>query len=139
MINDTLHRGSESGPTRAYQGLPIGPAEVRAGIAREVGALADLGLSASEALARAIAVTASRIRNAPVLAERQAHDGRCYACSKPLDGTRPEVAILQAKGGGPLWMHGGECHEMHSRRRAALVDEIMVAAGYGPGDRTEAA
>ena len=114
----------------------VPPVTVRLGIAREVGALADLGLPASEALARAIAVTANKIRNSSVLVERQVHDGRCYACGGPLDGSRPEIAVVQAKGGAHLWMHAGECHAVHSRRRAALVDEIMVGAGYGPGDRT---
>ena len=111
--------------------MPISPADIRAGVARELQALAEDGRTGPDALRDAIAVTAAKIRNAPALNERQAHDGRCHACGKPLDGTWPEVAILQAKGGGHLWVHAGDCHSEHSRRRAALVEEIMAAAGYG--------
>ena len=111
--------------------LPISPADVRAGVARELRALAVLGRTGPDALRDAVAITAAKVRNAPALTERQAHDGRYHTCGEPLDGTWPEVAILQAKGGGHLSVHAGECHSEHSRRRAALVEEIMTAAGYG--------
>lgn len=110
----------------------IVPADVRAGVARELRSLKAMGRSGAAALWDAIAITAAKIRNAPVLVEHQAHAGLCHACGEPLDGTRPEVAVMQAKGGGHLWLHSGECHEVHRRRRAALVDDIMRAAGYGP-------
>ncbi len=111
--------------------LPIPADAVHAGVNRELRALAGLGRSGPAVLSDAIAITAAKIRNSPALVERQTHDGRCHTCDQPLDGTWPEVAILQAKGGGHLWMHAGECHDEHSRRCAALVDRIMAAAGYG--------
>ncbi len=110
--------------------LPIGPDEVRAGVARELQSLADLGLSEAAALVRAVEITTAKIRNSPVLVERQVHDGRCHVCGDALDDTRPVVAVMQAKG-GPLWLHHGACCLEHSRRRAALVDSIIAAAGYG--------
>ena len=110
--------------------------DVRAGLARELRALEELGRTGPEAVRDAIEITAAKIRNAPVLAEHQAHAGLCHACGEPLDGGRPEVAVMQAKGGGHLWVHGGECHEAHSRRRAEMVDRIMRAAGYGADQRT---
>lgn len=131
-VSDTAPGAAESTPTNPYQPHPIGPDEVRAGIARELHSLADLGLPAPDALARAIAVTAAKIRNSPVLVERQAHPGRCHACDGPLDDARPVVAVMQAKGGGPLWLHHGACCLEHSRRRVALVDGIMASAGFGP-------
>ncbi len=119
-------------------GAIISPADVRAGVARELRALADLGLSDAAALACAVEITAGKVRNSPVLVERQAHDGRCHVCDGPLDDTQPVVAVMQAKG-GPLWLHHGACCLEHSRRRAALVAEIMRAAGYGAGAEGEAA
>ncbi len=118
-------------PTTPYDPLPIGPDEVRAGVARELHALADLGLSDAAALTRAVEITAAKIRNSPVLVERQVHDGRCHACGDALDDSRPIVALMQAKGGRVLFVHHGGCCLEHSRRRAALVDRIMTAAGYG--------
>ena len=100
--------------------LPISPADVRAGVACELRALAVLGRTGPDALRDAVAITAAKVRNAPALNEQQAHNGRCHVCGEPLDGTRPEVAIPQAKGDGHLWVHAGECHSEHSRRRAAL-------------------
>ena len=127
--------GGGGAPGKSDQGgveqNPIPAADVKAGIERELRALAGLGRSGSDALRDAVAIVAGKIRNAPALVERQAHDGRCHACSEPLDETRPVVAVMQAKGGGCLWVHGGECHAEHSRRRAALVNGIMAAAGYG--------
>ncbi len=117
----------------------ITPADVRIGVARELRALAEDGRDGPSALRAAIAITAAKIRNSPVMVERQAHDGRCHTCGEPLDSTWPEVAILQAKGGGHLWMHAGECHDEHSRHCAALVDRIMAAAGYGISQAGEAA
>ncbi len=119
--------------------LPISPDDVRAGISRELHALADLGLSDAAALVRAVEITAGKIRNSPVLIERQIHAGQCHACNGPLDDTRPMVAVLQAKGGSPLWLHHGACCLEHSRRRAALVSKIMRAAGYGAEAEGEAA
>ena len=117
----------------------ISPADVRAGVARELRALAADGRHGSEALRDAIAITAAKIRNAPALVERQAHPGRCHACGEPLDDAHPVVAVMQAKGGGSLWLHHGECCDEHSQRRAALVDRIMAAAGYGVEAKGEAA
>ena len=108
----------------------ITPADVRAGVAREMRALAEDGREGPDALQDAVEITRAKIRNAPALAERQANDGRCHACGEPLDGSRAEVAVLNP-GGRALHMHGGACHQAHSRRRAALVDRIMAAAGYG--------
>ena len=110
----------------------IVPADVRAGVARELRSLKAMGRSGAAALRDAIAITAGKIRNAPALVEHQAHAGLCHACGEPLDGTRPEVAVMQAKGGGYLWIHGGECHEAYGLRRTALVNDIMKGAGYGP-------
>ncbi len=131
-ISDTSHGRAVDTPTNPYEPPPIGPDEVRAGVARELHALADLGLPDAVALARAVEITEAKIRNSPVLVERQAHDGRCHACGESLDGTRPEIAVMQAKGAGRLWLHSGTCHAEHSRRRVAQVDDIMAMAGYGP-------
>ena len=120
-------------------GAAITPADVRAGVARELRALAGDGRRSSDALRDAIAITAAKIRNAPVLIERQAHPGLCHACGDALDDGRSVVAVLQAKGGGALFLHHAECCVEHSRRRAALVDRIMVAAGYGAEAKKEAA
>ena len=117
----------------------ITPADVRAGVARELRALEALGRTGPDALRDAIEITAAKIRNAPALVEHQAHAGLCHACGEPLDGTRPEVAVMQAKGGGHLWLHGGECHEAYGLRRTALVDDIMRGAGYGPEAEGKAA
>lgn len=118
---------------------PISEGDFRAGIERELRTLAGLGRSGPDALRDAIAIVAGKIRNSSVLVERQAHDGRCHACGGSLDETRPVVAVMQAKGGGCLWVHGGECHAEHSRRRAVLVDGIVAAAGYGADRMGEAA
>jgi hypothetical protein len=89
-----------------------------------------MGRSGSGSLRDAIAITAGKIRNAPALVEHQADAGKCHARGEPLDGTRPEVAVMQAKGGGHLWIHGGECHEAYGLRRIALIDDIMKGAGW---------
>ncbi len=115
--------------------LPILPSDVRAGVERELRALAEDGCTGPDALRDAIVITRSKIRNSPVLGERQSHDGRCHVCGSVLDDARPVVAVMQAKGGRRLWLHS-ECHAEHSRRTAALVDSIMAAAGYG-ADRRE--
>ena len=119
--------------------IPILEADVRAGVAREMNALAADGRHGPDALRDAIAITAAKIRNAPAMVERQAHPGRCHACDEPLDEAHPVVAVMQAKGGGPLWLHHGACCEEHSRRRVALVDEVMRAAGFGAEVKGEAA
>jgi len=115
--------------------LPILPSDVRAGVERELRALAEDGCTGPDALRDAIVITRSKIRNSPVLGERQSHDGRCHVCGSALDDARPVVAVMQAKGGRRLWLHS-ECHAEHSRRTAALVDSIMAVAGYG-ADRRE--
>lgn len=117
----------------------ITSAHVRAGVARELRVLAEVGVTGPEAMRRSVEITAAKIRNSPVLVERQAHDGQCHACGQSLDDARPVVAVLQAKGGGHLWVHGDECHDAHRRRRATLVDRIMAAAGYGAETTREAA
>ncbi|WP_237482649.1 hypothetical protein [Lichenibacterium dinghuense] len=137
-FSDTSHERAEKPPPTPSDPLPIGFGEVRAGITRELHALADLGLSDAAALARAVEITAAKIRNSPVLVERQAHDGQCHACGQSLDDARPVVAVMQAKVGS-LWVHGGECHDAHRRRRATLVDRIMRSAGYGAETSGEAA
>ncbi len=119
--------------------LPISPSDVLAGVERELRALAEDGREGPDALRDAIAITAAKIRNAPAMAERQVHVGFCHACGDALDDSRPVVAVLQAKGGGPLWLHHGACCLEHSRRRAALVAEIMMRAGYGAEATGEAA
>lgn len=111
--------------------LPISEVEVRAGVARELRALADLDRTGPDALRDAIEITAAKIRNSAALAESQAMDGRCHVCRGPLDGTQPEVAVMQGHPGKPLHIHA-KCHAEHKARRTALVDEIMKAAGYGP-------
>lgn len=111
--------------------LPISPADVRAGVARELRALGDLGRTGPDALRDAIEIVAAKIRNSAALVESQSMDGRCHVCREPLDGTRPEVAVMQGKPGSPLHIHS-VCHADHKARRTALVDRIMAAAGYGP-------
>lgn len=118
-------------------GSAITPADVRVGVAREIRALAGVGVTGPEAHRRALAIVAGKIRNSPALAERQAHAGRCHQCNEALDDTRAVVAVLG--GAGRLWLHGGECHDAFGRRRAALVERIMWAAGYGATVEGEAA
>ena len=110
--------------------LPIPPEKVRAGVERELRALADLGREDPDALRDAIAITAAKIRNSEALVERQVHDGRCHVCGHPLDDTLPVISVLTGRPGAHLHLHLG-CHAEHVRRRAALVDKIMAAAGYG--------
>ena len=111
--------------------LPISPDDVRAGVARELRTLADLDRTGPDALRDAIEIVAAKIRNSAALVESQSMDGRCHVCRAPLDGTRPEVAVMQGKPGSPLHIHS-VCHADHKTRRTALVDRIMTAAGYGP-------
>ena len=111
-------------------GPVISPADVRAGVARELRVLAEDGREGPGALRDAIAITAAKIRNAEALAERQAHGGRCHVCDEALDDSAPVVAVLSWSRGGPLHLHWG-CCEAYSARRAALVERIMAAAGYG--------
>ena len=111
--------------------LPISEVEVRAGVKRELRALGDIGRTGPDALRDAIEITAAKIRNSAALAESQSMDGRCHMCQDPLDGTRPEVAVMQGKPGSPLHIHSA-CHADHKARRTALVDKIMAAAGYRP-------
>ena len=120
------------------QPLPISPADVRAGVARELRALAEVGREGPKALRDAIEITQGKIRNSPALAERQANGSACSVCSRPLDDSLPEIAVLTAKRGSVLLMHAG-CHGPYEVRRMTLVDQIMAEAGYGPGDRTETA
>ncbi len=110
--------------------LPISADDVRAGVARELRALAEDGREGPGALRDAIAITAAKIRNAEALAERQAHGGRCHVCNEPLDDALPVVAVLSGKPGRVLHMHAG-CCPSYTARRIALVDRIMAAAGYG--------
>ena len=116
----------------------IPPEHVRLGVERERHFLADLGITGPEAERRAVAITAGKIRNSALLAERQAHDGQCHVCGGALDDRAPTIAVLS---GGPrahLFMHAG-CHGAYRARRAALVEAIMRAAGYGAGTNGEAA
>ncbi len=109
--------------------FPISPADVRAGIERELRALAVLGRAGPDAERDAIEITQAKIRNSPALIERQPANGRCHVCQELLDGSRPEIAILQPKPGEALHMHA-DCHNEHSRRRSDLVGRIMAAAGF---------
>ena len=118
--------GNEVGP--AGRSVPISPADVRAGVARELRALEALGRTGPDALRDAIEIAVAKIRNSAALVETQAADGRCHVCREPLDGARPEVAVMQGHPGKPLHMHAG-CHADHKARRTALVDRIMEAAG----------
>ena len=116
--------------------FPISPADVRAGVARELRALAEVGREGPEALRDAIEITQGKIRNSPALAERQANGSACCVCNAPLDDSLPEIAVLTAKRGLVLWMHAG-CHGAYEVRRMTLVDQIMAEAGYGPGEWAE--
>ena len=110
--------------------LPISPADVRAGVERELRALADLGRSGPDTLRDAIEITRAKIRNSAALVERQPADGRCHVCRGSLDDSRPEVSVMQGKPGLPLHMHA-DCHAEHKRRRTEIVDRIMAAANLG--------
>ncbi|MGI3903036.1 MAG: hypothetical protein ACRYGP_30230 [Janthinobacterium lividum] len=110
--------------------LPISPSDVRAGVARELRALAEDGREGPGALRDAIAITAAKIRNSEALAERQAHGGRCHICDEPLDDSAPVVAVLSWSRGGALHLHAA-CHDAYRARRTALIDRIMACAGYG--------
>ena len=110
--------------------LPISPSDVRAGVARELRALAEDEREGPAALRDAIAITAAKIRNSETLAERQAHGGRCHVCDEPLDDSAPVVAVLSWIRGGALYLHAG-CHDAYRARRTDLIDRIMASAGYG--------
>ena len=116
--------------------LPISPTDVRAGVARELRALADLDRTGPDALRDAIEITAAKVRNSAALAESQAMDGRCHVCRETLDGTKPEVALMQGGASTRLHIHSA-CHAAHKARRTALVDRIMTAAGYGAAPTTK--
>lgn len=116
----------------------ITAADVRAGVARELRALAEDGREGPTALRDAIEITRAKIRNSEALAERQAHTGQCHVCCAALDDAAPVVAVLSGSRGGALYLHAG-CHDAYRARRAALVDRIMAAAGYGAETDGEAA
>ncbi|RYC29642.1 hypothetical protein D3273_22790 [Lichenibacterium minor] len=115
--------------------LPISPSDVCAGVARELRALAEDGREGPAALRDAVEITRAKIRNSEVLAERQAHGGRCHVCDGSLDDSAPVVAVMTGRRGAHLHLHAG-CCAAHSVRMTALVDRIMVAAGYGADERT---
>ena len=125
--------GSEVGP--AGHSSPISPSDVRAGVARELRALADLGRTGPAALRDAIEITVAKIRNSAALAESQWNGSRCHVCNDSLNDDRAVVAVMQGHPGKPLHMHTG-CHAEHKARRTALVEEIMRAAGYETDQRT---
>ena len=108
--------------------LPISPSDVRAGVERELRALAEDGREGPTALRDAIAITAAKIRNSEALAERQAHGGRCHLCDGPLDDSAPVVAVMTGRRGAHLHLHA-RCCPAYTARRIALVDQIMAAAG----------
>lgn len=115
--------------------LPIAPNQVRAGVERELRALAEDGRTGPDAERDAIEITRAKIRNSEALAERQADAGRCHGCGGVLDDSLPVVSVLTGKRDTVLILHAG-CHGEHSLRIAALVERIMAAAGYG-ADRRE--
>ena len=116
--------------------LPISPDDVRAGVVREMRSLAEDGREGPGALRDAVEIARAKIRNSEVLAERQAHGGRCHVCDGPLDDSAPVVAVLTGKRGAHLHLHAG-CHDAYRARRVALVDRIMRSAGYGPASDEE--
>ncbi|RYC31392.1 hypothetical protein D3273_13465 [Lichenibacterium minor] len=118
--------------------LPISPADVRAGVERELRALAEDGREGPAALRDAVEITRAKVRNSEALAERQAHGGRCHVCDGPLDDSAPVVAVLSGRRGAPLFMHAA-CCPAYTTRRTVLVDKIIVAAGYGAEAEGEAA
>lgn len=117
---------------------PIPLATVRAAVEREVRALAEDGRGGPAALRDAIAITAAKIRNSEALAERQAHGGRCHVCDEAFDDSLQVIAVLSWSRGSPLHLHT-KCHHTYSARRIALVDQIMVAAGFGAAEMEAAA
>jgi hypothetical protein len=120
------------GPAAAGRSVPLSPTDVRAGVARELRALADLGRAGPDALRDAVEITAAKIRNSAALAESQWNGSRCHVCDDSLNDDRVVVAVMQGHPGKPLHMHAG-CHAEHKARRTAIVDGIMTAAGYGAG------
>ena len=115
--------------------LPISEVEVRAGVARELRALAEDGREGPGALRDAVEITRAKIRNSEALVEHQAHGGRCHVCDEPLDDSASVVAVLSGKRGAPLFMHAA-CCPAYTARRVELVNRIMAAAGYGSDERT---
>ncbi len=111
-------------------GSTISPFDVRAGVARELRALADDGREGPAALRDAVEITQAKIRNSEALAERQTNGASCHVCDEPLDDSAPVIAVLSGKPGAHLFLHAG-CHDDYRARRTALVDRIMAAAGYG--------
>ena len=122
----------------ASEPLPISSADVRAGVERELRALAVLGRTGAAAQRDAIEITRAKVRNAPVLAERQLDGGRCHVCEEVLDDALPVIAILTGKSGAHLFVHS-KCHDEHRRRVSALVERVMAGAGYGADEPTGAA
>ena len=108
------------------------PAVIRSAVDRERRAFAGLGQFGPEVEHEAIAITRTKPGNAPDLAELQMSPAPCHACGGPLDDTRPVIAVTTGRPRSPLWLHGGACHDAHRRRRAARVDALMTAAGFGP-------
>ena len=110
--------------------LPISPSDVRAGVARELRALAEDGREGPDALRDAVEITRAKIRNSEALAERQANGAACHVCDEALDDILPVIAVLSGRPGAHLFLHAA-CHDGYRARRTALVDRIMATAGYG--------
>ncbi len=100
-------------------GSAISPSDVRAGVARELRALAEDGREGPDALRDAVEITRAKIRNSEALAERQANGAACHVCDEPLDDSAPVVAVLSGKPRGPLFLHAG-CHDAYRTRRDGL-------------------
>ena len=109
--------------------LPISPAQVRAGVERELRDLASHGRTGPGALSDAIAITRAKIRNSPLLVEAQTGAGRCLVCEEAEVADRRFIPVLTGAPGRMHWIHLA-CHAEHSLRLAAKVDAIMSAAGF---------
>lgn len=108
---------------------PISPDVVRAGVERELRALAALGREGDPALRDAVAITAAKIANSEALAERQANGAACHQCDGPLDDNAPVVAVMTGRPKAHLFLHAA-CYGAYRARRRALVRAIMAEAGY---------
>ncbi len=110
--------------------LPISPSDVRAGVARELRALAEDGREGPDALA-------GRHRDHGREDPEQRSPGGAPGAWRTVPRLRraprrqpPVIAVLSGKPGAPASLHAA-CHDVYRARRTALVDRIMTAAGYG--------
>ncbi len=132
--NPLLEEIDAENAARAAPAPLIPPAKVRAGVERELRALAARGCTGPEAHRDAAAITRALVRNSPALYVPQADPYRCHVCGDRETPDRPLVPVINAETmTGPdrhHWLHRA-CHDEHIRCQLEAVEAVMAAAGFG--------